>query len=100
MPLLLTAATVLNHVCAVGMRIDFGFVRTEVPTVDVVGISVAVVVDTIFAVKLGRVFIDIGGKVFVGVVDSTVDNRHQYIRFSRGSLPRIEEIYVGTLTTL
>ena len=85
-----------GHVCTMAVGIDFSLVGAEVPAIYVVDISVAVVVDTRCAVKFGIVDAHVGGKVFVGVVHTAVDDCHNHIFPACCGFPGLEQVDVGT----
>ena len=81
-----------------GVRIDVLGVGAEVPAIHVVNVSVAVVIYTRSSVKLILVDADVGSKVLVVVVDTTIDDGNNHILAAGGSLPRLKEVDVGTGT--
>ena len=81
-----------------GVRIDVLGVGAEVPAIHVVNVSVAVVIYTRSSVKLILVDADVGSKVLVVVVDTTINDGYNHILATGGSLPRLKEVDVGTGT--
>ena len=82
----------------VGVWINVLGVGAEVPAIHVVNVAVAIVINTRSAVKLSLVDADVGSKVFVVVVDTTINDGYNHILATGGSLPRLKEVDVGTGT--
>ena len=70
---------------------------TEVVAIYVADIAVVVIVLAGLSVKLGFVDPHIGGKVLVEVVDTAVDDCDYHVAAACGSVPRLEQVDVGTL---
>ena len=81
-----------------GVWINVLGVGAEVPAIHVVNVAVAVVIYTRSSVKLILVDADVGSKVLVVVVDTTIDDGNNHILAAGGSLPRLKEVDVGTGT--
>ena len=86
------------HVCSVVVWIHVIAVGAEVPSVNVVDIAVAVVVNARRTVKLCFVDEHIGGEVFVSVVDTTIDDCHNHVFLAGSGFPRLKQVDVGTGT--
>ncbi len=82
------------------MRIYLGFVGTEVPSVNIIRITVAVIVHAILAIKLGFININIGGKIFVSIIHTAVNYRHEHVLASGRGFPSIEQVNIRTRHTV
>ena len=80
---------------AVLVLVDVGRVDYEVPSVDVVGVSVAVVVNARLSVKLGLVSPRVLLQVGVVCLESAVDYRDDNVRFTGLLLPCLEQVDVS-----
>ena len=75
-------------------------IRSEVPSVQVVHVSVVVIVHAFCAVHLGLVYPHVGSQVGVVVLHAHIHHGHDDIRTARIYLPSFEQVDVGPFDRL
>ena len=77
------------------MRINRTTVGAEVISIDIVYKTVVVVVNTGCAIQFLKIDTHIAGKVFMLVVDTSINDGNHHIAFTGFGLPRFKKIDVG-----
>ena len=85
-----------GHVRTVAVSVDIGRIDHKVVTIYVVGITIAVVIDTGFTVLFCFVYIHILCQIGVIYLETAIDDSHKYIFLTRFDFPSFEHISVGT----